>query len=246
MNSCLYEGRVEHTRLTAPGGHFRHSTYMWYLDLDELDDLGRTLRLLGVDRPGVHSIRSRDHLGDPARSIRDNAASYLAERGVADPGRITLLTSARVLGHVFNPLSVFYCRGADDTSHVVAEVSNTHGEQHCYLVEPGSDGRCRAPKEFYVSPFLSVEGTYTLFFPEPGADLAVRIHLEQHGQPAFAAELTGRRLPLTDRTLLQMLLRHPLMTWQVSALIRRHGIGLWSRGVKVVPHRRARVGGHST
>jgi hypothetical protein len=244
VNSCLYEGHVEHTRLAAPGGRFRHSTYIWYLDLDEVEGLGRSLRLLGVDRPGVYGIRSRDHLGDPARTIRDNVVSYLAEQGVLEPpGRITLLTNARVFGHVFNPLSVFYCHWDDDSLvRVVAEVSNTHGEQHRYLVEPDAHGRCQAPKTFYVSPFLAVEGTYALSFPEPGEDLAVGIELEQQGRPAFAARLTGRRLPLSDRVLLWMLVRHPLMTWQVSALIRRHGIGLWRRGVKVVPHGRPAVG----
>lgn len=247
MNSCLYEGHVEHTRLTAPGGRFRHSTYMWYVDLDDLEELDRSLRLLGVDRPGVHSIRSGDHLGDPARTIRENLAAYLSERCDAeDAGRITLLTSARVFGHVFNPLSVFYCRrDGDPVRRVVAEVSNTHGERHCYVVEPGPTGHCRAPKAFYVSPFLEVEGTYTMFLPEPDESLMVRVELEQRGRPAFAAQLTGRRLALRDRTLLRMLVRHPMMTWQVSALIRRHGIGLWSRGAAVVPHGRS-VGGGGT
>lgn len=240
MNSCLYEGHVEHARLVEPRGSFRHSAYMWYIDLDELDELGRSLRLLGVDRPGVHGIRRHDHLGDPARTIRGNVTAYLAEQGITvPPVQITLLTNARVFGHVFNPLSVFYCRWDDGPGgHVVVEVSNTHGERHCYLVEPDPDGRCQAPKSFYVSPFLAVEGTYSLRVPEPGADLDVRIDLEQHGRPAFAAKLSGHRLPLSDRVLLRMLLRHPLMTWQVSALIRRHGVRLWSRGVTIVPHGR--------
>lgn len=244
MRSCLYEGQVAHARLTGPATSFRHSMYMWLVDLDELDELGRSLRLLGVDGPGVHSINGRDHLGDPGRAIRENIGAYLSERGVDTSGkRISLLTNARVLGHVFNPLSVFYVFDDDRMTHVVAEVSNTHGERHCYLLEPGPDGRCQAPKAFYVSPFLTVEGTYELFFPVPGERVAARVELEQNGCPAFAAELRGTRLPLRDRTLLRLLARHPLMTWQVSALIRRHGLGLWARGVKVQPHGRAVAGG---
>jgi uncharacterized protein len=218
--------------------------YMWLVDLDELDELGRSLRLLSVEGPGVHGIHSRDHLGNAGRTIRENVAAYLAERGVdANRRRILLLTNARVLGHVFNPLSVFYVFDDDILTHVVAEVGNTHGERHCYLVEPGLDGRCQAPKAFYVSPFLAVEGTYELFFPAPGERLAARVELEQGGGPAFAARLHGRRLPLRDRTLLRLMLRHPLMTWQVSALIRRHGLGLWARGVAIHPHGRAVAGG---
>ena len=233
----MYEGTVAHARLAGPSMRFRYSMYMWLVDLDELDGLGRSLRLLGVDRPGVHGIHGRDHLGDPARTIRENVVAYLADNGVdADRAQISLLTNARVLGHVFNPLSVFYVRDEGHLTHVIAEVSNTHGERHCYLVEPGADGSCQAPKAFYVSPFLEAGGAYDLFFPAPGERLAARVELEQHGAAVFAAEITGRRLPLRDRTLLRLLLRHPLMTWQVSALIRRHGLGLWARGVPVQPH----------
>ncbi len=245
MRSCLYEGHVEHFRASEPVTRFRHSMYMWHVDLDELEELDRSLRLVGVERRGVHAIRSRDHLGDPARTIRQNITSFLADNGIDATGaRITLLANARVFGHVFNPLSLFYCRiGGDAVTHVVAEVSNTHGERHCYLVEPSADGRCDAPKAFYVSPFLTVRGSYTLTVPEPDHRLLARVELEQDGRPAFAAELTGRRLPLRDRTLAHMLLRHPLMTWQVSGLIRFHGVGLWRRGVQVVPHARSAAGG---
>ena len=248
MRSCLYEGYVEHARLASPAGRFRHSMYMVHVDLDEVAAINRSLRLLRVGRPGVHSVHSRDPLGDPLRSIRDNAVSFLAGHGVdAAEARIDLLTNARVFGHVFNPLSLFYCRvGSSRVTHVVAEVSNTHGERHCYLVEPDLAGRCRAPKTFYVSPFLAVEGAYRLVIPEPADRLTASIELEQFGRPAFAAQISARRIPLSDGALLGVMLRHPLMTWQVSAQIRRHGIGLWRRGVPVVPHGRPRVQGEAS
>ena len=231
MRSCLYEAEVVHDRRTARRNLFRYGVYLWLIDLDELDRLDRSLRLLGVDRAGVHSVRSEDHLGDPACSIRENVDAFLASRGV-DPagGRVQLLTSARVFGHVFNPLSVFYFRdSAGSLSHVVAEVHNTHGERHCYLLEPDPDGRCETDKRFFVSPFLEVRGRYRMTFQPPGERLAVRIDLEQDGRRVFAAALDGRRVELSDAALARMLVRHPLVTWQVSALIRRQGLRLWSR-----------------
>ena len=244
VRSCLYEGHVEHERLADPPNRFRYPMYMWLIDLDELESLGRSLRLVGVQRPGVHSIRSRDHLGDPNRSIRDNLDAFLSESGIDPSGaRVSLLTNPRIFGHVFNPLSVFYCHDHRDAlTLVVAEVSNTHGERHCYLLRPDEHGRCDVAKSFYVSPFLPPEGGYRMCFPEPGAWLVARLALERDGRRTFTATLTGRRMPLQDSTLLRSLARHPLMTWQVSALIRRQGVGLWARGAGRFRHRPATHG----
>lgn len=243
VRSCLYEGHVEHVRAADRPNRFRYPMYMWLIDLDELESLGRSL-LVGVERRGVHSIRSRDHLGDPDLSIRDNLDAFLSQNGI-DLGRarVSLLTNPRIFGHVFNPLSVFYCHdGRGALSHVVAEVSNTHGERHCYLLRPDERGRCDVAKGFYVSPFLAPEGSYRMCFPQPGARLAARVALEQDGRRTFSATVAGRRMPLQDWTLLRMLARHPLMTWQVSALIRRQGVGLWARGAGRFRHRPATHG----
>ena len=239
MRSCLYEGHVEHDRALGRGNRFRYGMYMWHVDLAELDGLAQKLRLLGVNRPGLNSIRSGDHLGDAGRPIRANLAAFMRAQGVElGDRRVSLLTNARVLGHVFNPLSVFYCESGDGRlEHVVAEVCNTHGERHCYLVEPDADGVCETAKAFYVSPFLTVDGGYRLSVPAPGERLAVRIELIQRGRRVFAAALSGRRRPLSDAALLAMLVRHPLMTHQVSALIRFQGMRLWARRTGQVPHR---------
>ena len=167
---------------------------MWLVDLDELDELDRRLWAFGADRRALTTIRSRDHLGDPAASIRENVDAYLARARRRPRGRpVPLLTNARVLGYVFNPLSVFYCHGPDGALRcVVAEVHNTYGERHCYLLQPGERGRAETDKEFYVSPFLTVDGRYRMTFAAPGERLAVQMSLEQGGERVFAASLTGR------------------------------------------------------
>jgi DUF1365 family protein len=188
----------------------------------------------------VTTIRRRDHLGDPQRPIRENLDAYLRLKGVdLEGGRVSLLTNARVLGYVFNPLSVFYCHGPDGGLRcVVAEVHNTHGERHCYLLRPGERGRAETDKEFYVSPFLTVDGRYRMAFAPPGDRLAVQMALDQDGERVFSASLTGRRLPLTNRSLGRMLVRYPLMTAKVTTLIHLQGLRLHRRGLPHVPHRR--------
>ena len=132
--TALYEGQVMHTRPPDVRGRylFRYGVYLWLIDLDALPRLPRLLAPLG-------RVRSRDHLGDPERSIRENVDGFLAERGVdLEGGRVLLLTNPRSFGYVFNPLSVYWCHDRDgDLRCIVAEVHNTHGQRHCYLLEPG-------------------------------------------------------------------------------------------------------------
>jgi uncharacterized protein len=240
VRSCLYEGQVVHDRRTPVRNVFRYGVYMWLVDLGELEELDTRLWAFGAERWALTTIRSRDHLGDPHRSIRENVDAYLRTHDIdLEGGAVQLLTNARVLGYVFNPLSVFYCHDRDgELRCVVAEVHNTHGERHCYLLHPGERGRAETDKEFYVSPFLTVDGRYRMSFAPPGDRLGIQMSLEQDGERVFAASLTGTRLPLTNGSLGRMLVRYPLMTARVTTLIHLQGLRLHRRGLPHVRHRR--------
>jgi hypothetical protein len=237
VRSALYEGQVVHDRRTGLRNLFRYRVYMWHVDLEELDALDRRLWAFGHDRRALTTIRSRDHLGDPRRTIRENVDRYLSAHGIdLEGGRVSLLTNARVLGYVFNPLSIFYCHRPDGSLRcVVAEVHNTYGQRHCYLLEPGERGRASAGKEFYVSPFLTVDGSYEMTLAPPDERLSVQMSLRQAGERVFAASLTGKRRPITNGSVARMLVRHPLMTAKVTSLIHLQGVKLALRGVARVP-----------
>lgn len=141
-----------------------------------------------------------------------------------------MLTQARVLGHVFNPLTVYWCHRPDGTPLcVVAEVHNTYGERHCYLLHPDEAGRAATRKDFYVSPFFPVDGGYRMRLPQPGPRLDLTVHLERQGARPFTATVRGTRRPGTPAQLLRLFLRHPFSTVVVSAAIRLHGIRLFLR-----------------
>jgi len=228
--SAIYRGQVTHIRHRPRRHRFRYGVYMWLVDLDDPPRLPPLLRPLG-------SIRSRDHLGDPDRTIRENVDAFLRLHGIdLGGGRVQMLANARVLGYVFNPLTVFWCHDAGgDLRCVVAEVHNTYGQRHCYLLEPGERGRASAGKEFYVSPFLTVDGSYEMTVAPPGERLSVQMALRQGGERVFAASLTGRRRPVTNGSVARMLVRHPLMTARVTSLIHLQGVKLYLRGVARVP-----------
>ena len=233
MQTSIYRTSISHVRRTPLKNAFTYRSYSWFVDVDDLPRLPFLLRPLAVFRAG-------DHLGDPDAPIRSNVDRYLRTQGLEpDGGAIHMLTSARVFGYVFNPLTLFWCyRSSGELLCVVAEVHNTYGERHCYLLQTDPSGRASVPKAFYVSPFNDVDGEYRMKLPAPGDRLAVSIILEREGHRPFAATMEGRRRPATIPNILAAALAAPAAPLLVSALIRVQGIKLWARRLPVVarPH----------
>jgi cyclopropane fatty-acyl-phospholipid synthase-like methyltransferase/DUF1365 family protein len=224
----LYEVEVAHVRAEPVRHAVRHRSHQWFVDLDALPRLPRGLGWLA-------RFQARDHLGDPANSLRTNVDAYLAENGIdLHGGRITMLASARSVGYVFNPLSLFWCHDpSDQVVCVVAEVHNTYGEGHRYLLRTDDAGRAETEKQFYVSPFYPVDGYYRMSLPEPGERLAITVTLHRPGQRPFTASVRGVPTPATTRAVLATAVRQPLETWLVRALITVHGIRLWRKGLPI-------------
>jgi hypothetical protein len=221
---------VAHARQTPLRNAFRYRSYSWLVDLDQLPCPPRPLWRLA-------EFRAADHLGRPDRTLRANVDAYLAANGVdLHGGRVLMLANARVCGHVFNPLSVFWCHAPDGSLRcVIAEVHNTYGERHCYLLRPDAAGRAEFPKKFYVSPFYPVDGQYVMRLPAPGDRLAISVELRRGVDRPFVATVRGRRRSAGTATLLRAALRVPLATLTVAVQIRYQGIRLWARRLPVVP-----------
>ncbi len=230
MTAALYPCEITHVRARPVRRAFRYRSYLWLVDLDDLPRVPLTLRPFARFRAG-------DHLGGPASSIRANVDAYLARQGISlAGGRVLMLGHAAVLGYVFNPLTVFWCHHADGTlAAVIAEVHNTYGQRHAYLLRPDCSGWAEADKDFYVSPFLPVAGRYRLHLPEPGGALRLSVTLHLDGRTVLAASVTGRRRTYTPWRLIGCALRHPWVTGQVAVLIRWQGIRLAARRLPIFP-----------
>ncbi|HEY3748649.1 MAG TPA: DUF1365 domain-containing protein, partial [Pseudonocardiaceae bacterium] len=197
VTPALYDGVVTHVRRQAPRHSFDHRIYLWLVDIDHLPDLPRWLRPFA-------GFRAEDHIGSAERSIRENVDAWLATQDIdLHGGQVLMLANARVLGYVFNPITVYWCHQPDGSLEcVVAEVHNTYGEQHRYLLRPDDAGRAETAKEFYVSPFYPVDGSYRMRVPEPGAELSITITLHRPDERPFTATVRGVRRPATRRALL--------------------------------------------
>ncbi len=221
----IYDARLVHIRRERVGRRFAHRMRPWLVDLDDLPH-----------RPPLASFEARDHLGRPGRTIRQNLDEWLAGHGVA-AARVTMLAMPRTFGYAFNPLTVYWCHDeAGEPVCVVAEVHNTYGERHCYLLAPDAAGRAGTGKALYVSPFFDVSGHYRMRLPPPGDRLALSVVLHRDGRPVFTATLTGRpHGPATFGRMLRNACTGGAL--RVRALVQRHGVALWLRRLPVVPRR---------
>lgn len=245
MRSHLLEGKVRHRRSRPFTYGIEHDVWYAALDLAELDEVDRRVRLFRHNRWGVVELRDADHLPVPARDLPAEIHAHLRAAGEEPEGwRISLVTNLRVVGHVFNPASFFLCRDQRGTLRiVVVEVHNTFGGRHLYTLRPkvGSDDR-GAPfvagmdKKFFVSPFISVDGRYAVHVRDEPAGLRLSINLRQDEELLLSTSLVLRRIRLTDRTLLRMLFRHPFVTRKTIGLIHWHALRLWRRGAPFFRH----------
>jgi DUF1365 family protein len=232
---ALVVGQVWHRRRIPVRHAFRHRAYQWLVDLDELPQLPPWLRPFA-------EFGARDHLGaggpesDGPIGIKAAVERYLAHQGIdlGSGDRVVMLANARFLGYVFDPLTVFWCFAADGSLRcIVAEVHNTYGERHAYLLRPTADGTAEVGKEFYVSPFNDVSGRYTFKFAVSPDRLSISITLVRQGRSIFEAGFGGRISAASARSVARTVLTRPAMPQRVAILIRAHGIWLWLRRLPV-------------
>jgi DUF1365 family protein len=227
-----------HRRITPRHHRFKYRVFAMLLELDELPALGRSLSLFKHNRRGLFSFQDRDH-GD-GRALNVWLDDLLAQAGIAADGARRVLCYPRILGYVFNPLSVWFCDDRDGAlKAIIYEVHNTYEERHAYVLPVGEDQklvRHGCPKAFYVSPFLTRDCRYSFRIRPPADDVAIAIHEEEGGAPILNASFAGARRALTDRALARMLLRYPLMTLKVVFAIHFEAVRLMLKGVRRHPH----------
>lgn len=239
----MYVGEVRHRRRRPTTHAFRYRTYHALLDVDELGRLDREVPGFGYNRRNVTGFRDRDHLGPVELPVREKLQRWLAARGVDLPGgRVQVLTNLRVFGHVFDPVSWWFCHGPDGRlAFVVAEVNNTFGDSHCYLLddlERRSDGsvRAAASKRFHVSPFLPIDGLdYRFTFVVTSDRIVAHMDVLDADGKLFDATQSGRRVPLRAATLARTLVTHPLMTLRTVVLIHLQALRLAAKRVPFHP-----------
>ncbi len=230
-------GAVMHERTRPVHNRFIYPLATLRIPLSRLD--GLRVPLLGVDRPGLFSLQSRDHGARNGAPLLPWIRDLLARHGLVEAdGEVVLQTMPRMFGFLFNPVSFWFCHDRQGGLRaVLAEVSNTFGEHHNYLVahpdhRPITAGdELTACKVFHVSPFFPVRGEYRFRFARQGGVVSTAIDYWEGGHCQLATRLSGREQPLSGRALLAWLGRLPLMSFGVVARIHWQALRLAVRRV---------------
>lgn len=239
----VYSGRVVHTRLVP----FRHAldyqVFSILVDIADLPMLDRKSRFFRYNRFGLVSFFDKDHGRRDGSPLRPWIDALLAQRDLSlDGGSVQALSFPRILGYVFNPLTLYYCRAREgNLVAIIYEVKNTFGEQHAYVlpIEPPQSKqgkqtgttRQAVNKHFHVSPFFDVSGRYAFRLTDPGEKLGVNIrYQDEKGADLLIATHTARGTGFSDTQLLKALVKHPVQALKVIGGIHWEALKLWAKG----------------
>jgi len=247
MRSALYWGRVMHQRLNPKKHRFRYRVFSMLFDLDELKTLDLSLPLFGHNRFSLYSFNDRDHGPCDGSPLRPWIDGELAKAGIdLQGGSVQVLCMPRVLGHTFNPISVWFCHHRDGhLAGVLYEVHNTFGDHHSYLV-PVENNQANsrvlhhdAVKKLYVSPFMPVSGGYSFRLEPAGERYSLLIRYEGEEGDRLIATHHATRTVLSARTLLAAFIKAPLIPLKVVLGIHWEAFHLFTRKRATFVHRPA-------
>ncbi len=236
-------GEVRHARHRPVVNRFRYRAFFLRLRVDQ-PLLPRSLRvfglpILGIERRGLISFRARDH-GDGSGDLRAWVRSILEPAGLVADGPIWLHCFSRVLGYGFKPVSFWFCHAADGRQvAILAEVHNTFGERHVYLIDQAGlalrEGRAfGARKVFHVSPFFQTDGDYRFRFFNRDDRGVARIDYSDRDGPILDTSLSGRFVPADRAAALHAFLGYPLFSLAVIGRIHWQAARLWWQRVPFV------------
>lgn len=244
--SAVYEGWVRHRRFEPLEHSFRYPLFLMYLDLDELPDVLDPFPLFSARRPAPAHFQRSDYMGDSDRPLAECVRDTVeAQTGSRPPGPVRLLANLRYLGHVFNPVSFYYCfdEAGERVEAIVADVNNIPwGERHPYVLARGSRRGTvlsdELDKDLHVSPLMGMDQTYGFRASEPSERLSVHIESRPSGgdDKAFDATLSLHRHELSRARLAGMLARYPAMSLQTVAKIYAQSLRLKLKGARYFPH----------
>ena len=238
-NSSIYTGNVIHKRFKPKVHFFKYKVFSILLDISEIDVLNKYLKIFSYNKFNIMSFYDSDHGPRDGTSIKEWVIKNLKENQTdTEDIKIKLLCYPRILGYVFNPLSVFFIYNKNsELISIFYEVKNTFGEQHTYIFkieEKENLIKHTCKKKFHVSPFIEMNCIYFFKTLKPSEKISVIIdQYDDNGKLLYASQ-DGNRIQLNNKNLVLSYIKHPLMTFKIIAAIHFEAFKLWLKGIKFI------------
>tara|TARA_Y100001960_G_C14719549_1_gene851606 strand:+ start:644 stop:1411 length:768 start_codon:yes stop_codon:yes gene_type:complete len=238
-SSCIYTGQVIHKRFKPKKHFFKYNVFSLLIDLSELNELSKELRLFSYNKFNILSFYDSDHGPRDGTSLISWVKDHLINNKINSQGiRIKLLCYPRVWGYVFNPLSIFFVYDKDSNLiSILYEVKNTFDEQHTYVFKIDEKSQVlehSCKKKFHVSPFIEMNCLYNFKILKPDSKLSVIINQnDDYGKLLFASQ-DGVKKEINNKNLAFSYMFHPLMTFKIIGAIHFEAFKLWLKGIKLV------------
>lgn len=240
MESAIYDAEVTHKRLRPVEHKLRYGVFNLFVEVDDLDRTAEQLKLFSHNRLNLISLHDKDFGDGTGKDLMGYLQNLTEQAGVeTDKLRFFMLTYPRILNFAFNPITTYYGVRRGKIKVMIYEVRNTFAQRHTYVIPAGEseDGIVwqDCEKQFYVSPFNNVEGSYRFHVTKPGDELTLGVALKDNEGPLLNAYLRGKQKPLTDFQLIKSLGRTGWMTMKVVFGINYEAFKLWLKGLRPKP-----------
>ena len=234
METCIYKGFVTHRRFKPLRHYFSYKTFSILFDLKEIEDLHKKIGIFSFNKFNIFSFYNKDHGSrdgnDLTEWVKKNLKNYNLDFNVS---KIKLLCFPRVLGYVFNPLSIFYCYDENVLKAILYEVKNTFNEQHTYVFPVNNSSKIitqQCNKKFYVSPFIEMNTFYNFRLTEPDENIRILIkQTDKEGKVLVACQV-GNKQTMSFKNLLVNFFTHPMMTFKIMISIHYEALRIWKKG----------------
>ena len=245
MNTQILLSNVVHKRFIPFTHNLKYKVPSLYLNIDDLDKLNKNYFFFSVNTFNLFSFHESDHGYRDKRSIKNFVIETLLKYKIKYQNlKIMILCFPRILGYVFDPLSIIYCFDQNKLISILYEVKNTTNEQHTYIFKGVTDSKefklsHECSKQFYVSPFIEMEAYYKFFNKMFRDQININIDLfDKNNKKVLTASQFGKFIEFNSRNIFKFLSYNPLLGFKVMLGILFEAIIIIFKGGKYYGRKR--------
>ena len=222
MISQILLSNIIHKRFIPFKHTLNYNLPSLYLNIDHLENINKKYKFFSLNAFNIFSFYDRDHGYRDKRSIKSFVIESLQKYNIKYQNlNIMILCFPRILGYVFDPLSVIYCFDNDKLISIIYEVKNTSNEQHTYIFKGNANSKDfnlkhKCSKQFYVSPYIEMDANYKFINRMFEKQININIDLyDKNNKKVLTASQHGRFVDLNAKNMLKFLSYNPLLGFKV-------------------------------